>query len=567
MQNMGERIDLKDGDDLRFGEGWHWPEPDVLFPFRWMGKESVLSISKERLASFAYLSFNLYSHFVDGSQVVTIESGGIELASLPVLHTWNLYELPIHEAIKTAAEGSSVSFRFTLNKIYPKKYYPQDGRELGIMASSFRLHNDSALHESVSAQYQNILLNLHEALEGKEIVSSYPSNLGIDLYGRCTMNPPCVYCHWETNKQNEGKFTDIVVDENTLSAYGGFFKFSKTLINCSIGEPMLHPRLRQILDAFERQGKFLELSTNGQALTERNISALAGKKIYLYVSLDAATKETYAKIRNDHFERVVQQLHALNRERKAKGNWPKLFMVFMPMRVNREDLEKYFILCREVDAEYLILRPLFHIGDAEIIKERGGYRFNYREEMLRPEEREEVFRQSVEYSKKYGVFVLNQFYFGQILENLPENVEQQEKALQAELGGAGKEEQGAEAEDSDLGVSRLPLCLEPWRNYYILRRGIIPCCYGSEPIASMDRFEEVWNSPKLQSIRRHLRERTFDDYCLQSLTCPIVQRHAKGLDERRKLPSSPPPPAGKLLRLINRMMFRIPGKIYHSIRG
>jgi hypothetical protein len=83
----------------------------------------------------------------------------------------------------------------------------------------------------------------------------------------------------------------------------------------------------------------------------------------------------------------------------------------------------------------------------------------------------------------------------------------------------------------------------------------------------MDRFEEVWNSPKLQSIRRHLRERTFDDYCLQSLTCPIVQRHAKGLDERSKLPSSPPPPAGKLLRLINRMMFRIPGKIYHSIRG
>src|SRR5204863_376413 len=34
-----------------------------------------------------------------------------------------------------------------------------------------------------------------------------------------------------------------------------------------------------------------------------------------------------------------------------------------------------------------------------------------------------------------------------------------------------------------LGSERLPACTEPWKSLYILRRGVMPCCYGGAPLA------------------------------------------------------------------------------------
>ena len=38
---------------------------------------------------------------------------------------------------------------------------------------------------------------------------------------------------------------------------------------------------------------------------------------------------------------------------------------------------------------------------------------------------------------------------------------------------------GLTAADAEaLGGANLPLCREPWMSFYILRRGVMPCCYG-----------------------------------------------------------------------------------------
>jgi len=58
------------------------------------------------------------------------------------------------------------------------------------------------------------------------------------------------------------------------------------------------------------------------------------------------------------------------------------------------------------------------------------------------------------------------------------------------MTGRKPRKEGAE----DLGLGRLPLCLEPWQSYYILRRGIMPCCYGNPVLAPMADFALMWNS-------------------------------------------------------------------------
>lgn len=256
------------------------------------------------------------------------------------------------------------------------------------------------------------MLNYEERKKGATELQSYPINLGIDLLARCNMKPPCVYCLWDWMKEEEEGHIETVVDEKTFEEYGPFFQSARLLINCSIGEPLLHPRFEQILEYCSKHNKIMEISTNGQAFTQRTIKALVGKPIYLYISLDAATKETYAKIRNDRWETIIPQLVLLNEERKKWGNLPKIHMVFMPMRVNKNDLEEYFRLCKKIEVDALILRPLLVLNKPKIEHERGGYLFNYKNELLSREELEEVFKECKVFSKKYGVPVANQFSFG-----------------------------------------------------------------------------------------------------------------------------------------------------------
>jgi hypothetical protein len=121
-------------------------------------------------------------------------------------------------------------------------------------------------------------------------------------------------------------------------------------------------------------------------------------------------------------------------------------------------------------------------------------------------------------------------------------------------------------DEEDLGISRLPLCREPWENFYILRRGIMPCCYGNPIIGRMSEFAETWNSPKLQEIRRYLSQRKLSPYCLESLGCPIVQRVLAEKSKGSSAQAISPPRRPYILRLINRIFFGIPKKIWVGLK-
>jgi hypothetical protein len=129
-----------------------------------------------------------------------------------------------------------------------------------------------------------------------------------------------------------------------------------------------------------------------------------------------------------------------------------------------------------------------------------------------------------------------------------------------------KEQSNSNAGD-DLGFSNLPLCTEPWESYYILRRGILPCCYGNPIVAPMSDWKEAWNCEEVQEIRRSLSRGELSPYCRESLGCPIVQRIIA--EEKKKtgkgdeeIFSHPP----KFLRFINHLFFRLPSKICRRLK-
>jgi MoaA/NifB/PqqE/SkfB family radical SAM enzyme len=202
------------------------------------------------------------------------------------------------------------------------------------------------------------------------------------LYGACNIKPPCVYCAWDGAKAMEGDLVDEPFTVETLREWGPFFDHSMDLVNCSIGEPFMMKNIDELFDAFAEGGKILNITTNGQILTDTNIQKLIGRPIDLNISFDAATPATYARLRNKRFDLMVNNVRRLINAKGGPGRVPTVNIVFMPMKANIHELEEFVRLCADLRVDHLVLRPLNYLDNTGLNWERAGYAFEYEKELL-----------------------------------------------------------------------------------------------------------------------------------------------------------------------------------------
>ena len=583
-------------DEAAFAEGFHFEEREDSEAFRWMGSEGRISFPPRAAAGF--LELGVFSPYYDLSQVLAVAAGG-ERRELELVHGW--------AQVSLALPAGSDAVVLRASKLLPAAHHPGDTRELAVRVRPPRLHADPERHAHVARQQANAVLNVRETLEGRAELRSTPTNLGVDLYGVCNVKPPCVYCDWDFSKDLEGENVDVPFTRETLGEWGELFDNAASLVNCSIGEPFMMKNFDELLDAFGEQSKSLEMATNGQILTDRNIEKLIGRRVHLYVSLDAATADTYAKLRNDKFDRIIANLRRLIPAKGGRAGYPKVHMVFMPMRVNLHELEGFVRLCAELEVDRMVLRPLNYNEATQLDWTRNGHHFKYAEQLLPWDELVRASGRAAELCRRYGVELSDQMDFGGAMEaGFPEEYERGRHegagaaaapaaatvpGLRAEGAATARESaaigsgNGHPARDAEpgvgtpapaasaapaeplpsLGAERLPACLEPGKSLYILRRGILPCCYGSRPLAPMDAYRETWNSDTVQGIRRELASGRFHEYCLSSEACPIVRKssHAQALTppERTFLAFK------RLWQRADRVAFGVPGRLARPFKG
>lgn len=520
----------------RYVSGFYELEEDDFECFRWMGLEGRIEF--EPLAESGFVEFRAWSGFHDLRQHLTIDDGD-HREELELPYGW--------WTVSVALPAGCGSIRLRTDRQLPQSARPGDTRQLAVRVAAPRTHRDGARHQTVAGQLRNAVLNTREGLEGRTELESTPPNLGIDMYGVCNVKPPCVYCDWDYAKALEKEDVEAPFNLDTLGEYGPFFENASSLINCSIGEPFMMKNFDGLLDAFGERNKLVEMTTNGQILTDRNIQKLLGRRIELYVSLDAATPETYAKLRNDTFERILGNLRRLVAAKGGRGGLPRIHLVFMPMKVNMHELDAFVQLCADLDADRFVLRPLNEMGD-ELEWTRAGHHFVYSQERLEFDTLVQLSARAAALCKMQGVPFSNQLDFGGEMEPIfrqafdaalqqageaPSHAPSQAHAVPSVNEHSEPEpvrppaiDSGTAAKDGDesLGEGKLPACLEPWKSLYILRRGVMPCCYGHEPLATMGEYRDTWNSPLLKDIRRHIARGEFHSYCLNAQSCPIVRK-------------------------------------------
>lgn len=526
---------------VEFSDGFFDVEaPPLHQAFRWMTDRGRITFAAAPINR--YLELTVLSEFNDVSQGLIVNGGAATLALTPGMGSVSV-EIP--------AGASDV--HLSVNKVFPAELHPGDSRVLSIQVQSANLHSDAARHGYVMRQHANGVSNIAEMLAGKAELTSTPRSLGIDLYGACNVKPPCVYCEWDWNKKLEGDFVDAPFGIDTLDEWGAFFENSVSLVNCSIGEPFMMKNIDELLDAFGNAGKVLEMTSNGQILTDRNIQKLLGRPIDLYVSLDAATSETYEKLRNNRFTALVANLRRLIDAKGGPGHLPRVFLVFMPMKANVHELDDFIRLCKDLRADQLVLRPLNYSDNMHMNWERAGYSFDYQKELLPFDRLVWISGRAAELCRRLGVELSDQMNFGGDMgAAFQQQFEAGRRSVTAEFDGQPVASADARASEAigapstapapasiptppkapapteaalpSLGGEHQPACTEPWKSLYILRRGVFPCCYGGEPVAPMDHYREAWNSPLIQDIRRDLARGRFHRYCLDSPACPIVRK-------------------------------------------
>ena len=535
--------------------GFSFEEWDDMDRFHWMERQARISIEQKEEEYF----FELWvlSTFHDLSQILTIRVSDVDTSfSLP--HWWSRVSIPV-------PPGATV-LDLEANKLLPAAHHPGDPRELSIQVRPPVFHADRDRHLHIDRQHKNAVRNITEMLAGESRPGSTPRMLGIDMHGVCNVKPPCVYCDWDTAKDLEGENVEAPFTRETIEEWADFYDHAGTLVNCSIGEPFMMKNFDELLDIFGAGGKVMEIVTNGQILTERNIEKLLGRDIDLYISLDAATPETYAKLRNDRLELILANLERLIAAKGGTRGLPRVHLVFMPMPVNVHELDAFVELCAELQVDRLVLRPLNFSASLDLDWERSGYHFRYQDELLPFDELIRVSGRAAELGRTHGVKIVDQLDFGGAMEEKFEDQyaagrdaavealtdDQQQAGLTAKPGppvaatdpvlpvvGEPQPDPAAPAAGDlpSLGEEKVPLCTEPWKSLYILRRGVLPCCYGSTPIAPMSDYRQAWNSPVLQEIRRDLAAGRFHRYCLDSPACPIIRKssHARELPLRQAL--------------------------------
>jgi radical SAM protein with 4Fe4S-binding SPASM domain len=165
-----------------------------------------------------------------------------------------------------------------------------------------------------------------------------PLKLELDLTTQCNLR--CTMCYFSLEEFSKRKRVDISVEafervaEQILPACA--------TVSLSIGtEPLLHKDFLAILDIVGRyEVPWTYMATNGLLLTE----AIAERMIDVgfkgfAISIDAATAQTYERIRGGSFERLVKNIELLQAAKKRRGTeFPLVTFNYVLMRSNVDEL-------------------------------------------------------------------------------------------------------------------------------------------------------------------------------------------------------------------------------------
>ncbi|MDH7508616.1 MAG: tungsten cofactor oxidoreductase radical SAM maturase [Methanomassiliicoccales archaeon] len=203
----------------------------------------------------------------------------------------------------------------------------------------------------------------------------------IEATTRCNLH--CVNCvrnAWDENLEDMSSETFEHIMEGLKELpelrevyFGGF------------GEPLLHPRILEMIEAVKSLGVRVSMSTNGTLLDEQKAEALIDLKVdRIFVSMDSTQAQLFGELRGGaDFDLVVENVMRLRDIRERKGyRIPTIGLEFVLTRRNFGEVSHLPKLAKKLGASIILLThllPYTEVSAKEIAYGENGI------ELPRPE--------------------------------------------------------------------------------------------------------------------------------------------------------------------------------------
>jgi len=310
---------------------------------------------------------------------------------------------------------------------------------------------------------------------GSATAAGWPAVLYLEATAICNLR--CPMCPTIIGLPREPYRTSIF-DMALLPKVEPALPFVRRAFLSGGGEPLLHPRLFDIVRLLKRHGVEVHFNSNATLLTpERAVEAITAGVDTISFSIDGATPETYARIRvGGDLAAVLDNIRGLAAEKKARGSaTPFLNMQFTVQRDNLREIPAAARLAASLGINHLVIEPLTPVFNFD-----DEYRASYAARLAPPAEALPLVREAAAITRAAGVHFSSHYLFAADHPEPPR------------------------------------VCAEPWLTLGVRVDGRVFTCCGNMAMMgdlAVDDLAAIWNGPAYRELRHAIAAGSFPDCC------------------------------------------------------
>jgi radical SAM protein with 4Fe4S-binding SPASM domain len=318
------------------------------------------------------------------------------------------------------------------------------------------------------------------------IVPTFPRTLYLETTNRC--DSECQTCLRTFNTLEPPKDLTLAEVQRLVDQ----FPVLERVVLHGIGEPLLNKQIFEIVAYLKTRGATVLFNSDAISLTQKRAAQLIDSGLDEYrVSMDAATRETYARIRGvDQFARVIRNVGYLVSLLQQQGcSRPRVSMWFTTLKTNLDELPAFIRLAAQLGVPEVNAQRLVFYGQGLAVQEQSLHR--------RLEECEQgLLGEAETLAQQYGIT------FKASGATTP---------IQS-LNGAAPDQRPWAG------------CQRPWTLSYVTANGnVLPCCISPWTTKSYrnlvlgnaftTEFAHVWNGERYQQFRQDFESEVAPDPC------------------------------------------------------
>ena len=203
---------------------------------------------------------------------------------------------------------------------------------------------------------KKVFYHTEKLLELKKTGDTWPVHLQVGLTSHC--NHKCIFCHGGHSvleERNEVIDLDILLNALRQAKKHGL----KAITLVGNGEPLIYPRIKELLTALYEMGLEIGIFTNGACLTEELRKFVVKYCTFIRFSVNGGTAEDHEAVhQTKDFDFVVNNIRELVRLKKEQGTaLPTIGTQMVFYEVNYRGIHKAARLWREIGVDYFEIKP------------------------------------------------------------------------------------------------------------------------------------------------------------------------------------------------------------------